>query len=83
MDTRVIKLDNNLVYSIIYTVAINDDRYLFLVNVDDEKDIKIRKIVMRNSVEYLEYLEDNEEFEKVMLEFKSSFNKKEKIENEE
>lgn len=50
-------------------VVINDKKYVFLVNKNDEKDFIINKIVTENNKEYYEGLSGKEEYEIALLSF--------------
>lgn len=51
------------------TVEVNNNKYVYLVSTNDDKDFLINKIVVDNGKEYYEGLESNEEFQIVLLNF--------------
>ena len=51
------------------TIMINDNKYVYLVNKNDDKDFIINKIVVENEKEYYEGLSSNEEFQIALLTF--------------
>ena len=79
MNIDVITLENKLNYMVIDTILNENDKYLVLVNKDDEQDIVIRKIKVKEDKEYLIKLDNEDEFEEVM----SIFYDKHKGENNE
>lgn len=50
-------------------VVINDKKYVFLVNKNDEKDFIINKIITENNKEYYEGLSSKEEYQIALLSF--------------
>ena len=66
MDIDVITLDNNLNYMVIDTILNESNKYLVLVNTNDEQDIVIRKVIVKENREYLIKLDNEDEFEEVM-----------------
>ena len=80
MDIDVITLENNLNYLVLDTILNENNKYLVLVNKDDEKDIVIRKVIKKDNREYLIKLDTEDEFEEVMSIF---YDKHEGDKNEE
>lgn len=79
MDIDIITLDNNLKYMVIDTILNENNKYLVLINNEDEQDIVIRKVIKKEDREYLIKLDSEDEFEEVM----SIFYDKHKGENNE
>lgn len=75
IDVNVITLEDNLEYMIINTIVKNNNKYVFLANVDDEKKICIRKVISEDGKDYLEKLDSDEEFAEVLTEFNDKYNK--------
>ncbi len=75
IDVNVITLEDNLEYMIINTIVKNNNKYVFLANVDDEKKICIRKVISEDGKEYLVKLDSDEEFAEVLTEFNDKYNK--------
>lgn len=69
MEVDVIKLENNLEYAIFDTIQNGDNKYLFLGNLQDASDLKVRKVVKKEEREYLRKLDDKLELEEVMTLF--------------
>lgn len=70
MDVNVIALDG-IEYLIIDALEIDDNKYLILANEKDDLDMCIRKVIIEDGKEFLDKLEDEEEFEKVMTSFEA------------
>ena len=66
MNIDVITLENNLNYLVVDTLLNENNKYLVLVNKDDEQDIAIRKVIKKEDREYLITLYTEDEFEEVM-----------------
>jgi len=81
VEVNVITLENGKDYLIVEALEVNNNRYLFLVNEDDEQDSCIRKVITENNEEYLIKLDDKEEYENVMTTFNEKIMRKEE-ENE-
>lgn len=62
-------LDDGIEYYIYDTKIINDIEYTLFVNVNDEEDICFRKTIIENGEKYFIGLDDEKEFEKVILYF--------------
>ncbi len=75
IDVNVITLEDNLEYMIINTIVKNNNKYVFLANVDDEKKLCIRKVISEDGKEYLVKLDSDEEFAEVLTEFNDKYNK--------
>ena len=67
-------LDDNIEYLILSDVEVDDNKYTLFSNIDDEKDIKIRKSIINNGDEYYVGLDSQGEFEKVILAFDKKLN---------
>lgn len=61
MNYEIVKLENGINYLILNEQVIDDDKYLYLVNVNDEDDFAIRKEEGEDLVGLTE-----EEFDKVI-----------------
>lgn len=75
IDVNVITLEDNLEYMIINTIVKNNNKYVFLANVDDEKKLCIRKVISEDGKDYLVKLDSDEEFAEVLTEFNDKYNK--------
>lgn len=69
MDINVITLDNGKDYLIIDALEIESDRYLLLANEKDDRDLCVRKVVVEDGKEFLDVLDSEDEFDKVMTVF--------------
>ena len=75
-----ITLENNIDYAVVDTLVVDNNKYLFLVNENNEKDIVVRKVIKKADKEFVTKLDTNEEFESLMNEF---LNKHKKENNDE
>ena len=67
---------NGKEYAIIENVCYNNNDYVYLINLEDEKDILVRKVVIENNENYYCTLDSVEELDNVMLEIHKKLNKK-------
>ena len=56
---------NNIKYEIVMEKTLNDKTYLYLTNINDDKDMLIRKYT-HDSKEILKPLDNDKEFEEAM-----------------
>lgn len=69
-ELEIIKLEeNNETYAIIDEIVDDDITYVYLTNIKDKNDIRIRRVIKENGKEYLEELDNNTEFDKALLLF--------------
>ncbi len=68
IELEQITLENGVTYA----VAKEIDNYVYLVNPQNELDFCIRKNVARDGNEYLESLDNEEEFQRALLILKES-----------
>lgn len=68
MQTRMLKLDNQD-YLITNEIVLDNIKYYLLINLSNPEDIIIRKEVEDNGERYIEPLDNDEEFDKVSVEF--------------
>lgn len=69
MEVNVITLENGHDYMIVDAIEINNDKYLFLANEDNDIDMCIRKVILKDGKDYLIKLDNDEEFDEVMTAF--------------
>lgn len=62
---RVIEFDGKEYYEV-SNVTYKGNKYSYIVNTKDEKDMCIRKNVIEDGEEYFETLDSNEEFDEVL-----------------
>ena len=67
-EVKVIDLKDGT-YIISDEISINGIRYVFLTNEKDMLDFCIRKVVINNNEEYIDYLDTDEEFDAAMQAF--------------
>lgn len=60
---------NDIEYMIIETIQMDNNSYAMLVNINDENDFFIRKIIIKDGKEYFSALSGREEFEKLLVKF--------------
>ncbi len=61
---------NNKQYLIMQELTIDKTTYVYLQNKDEEKDIIIQKITIKDDKEYLTNLENEEEYKKALMAIK-------------
>lgn len=67
-EVKVIDLEDGT-YIISDEISINGIKYVFLTNEKDMLDFCIRKVVINNNEEYIDYLDTDEEFDAAMQAF--------------
>lgn len=68
-------LENNKEYLILNEIKNGSDKYIYLVNTEDQKDFCIRKSLVNSEKEVLIGLKDEEEFRKALLLFNKNLKK--------
>lgn len=63
---NIVTLENGIDYDVILTIEDGNKNYIVLSNVSDHNDIAIRRILENDDKEYLEKLDSEEEFEKII-----------------
>ena len=66
---KSIVLDDGIEYLIYDTEMIDDKIYTLFVNISDDSDICFRKTILKNNEEFFVGLDDDTEFEKILLHF--------------
>ena len=74
MEYNVITLEDNKEYMEIGKLTHNNNTYILLSKVDSEDSYCIRKIVMKDNKQYIIGLDDEKEFDDVLLEFAKKLN---------
>ena len=69
MELEFVKLENGIDYAIIETLIVNNNKYFILANENDEEDVTIRKVIIEDGKECMIKLDNEEEFNNVMLAF--------------
>lgn len=67
-EVKVIDLEDGT-YIISDEISVNGIKYVFLTNEKDMLDFCIRKVVINNNEEYIDYLDTDEEFDAAMQAF--------------
>ncbi len=68
-----ITLEDGLTYAVVDEIKINNITYVYLSNINNSEDFCIRKIIIENNKEYLQGLNNKEEFEKAILTFSQKY----------
>lgn len=71
VDTIV--LDNGIEYVIVDKKVIDNTEYTLFSNIDHEEDICFRKTTTKDGKKYFSYLDDDDEFNKVVTEFAKEY----------
>ena len=72
-DVKYITIDG-IDFIIVDEIIINNIKYVFLVSEKESSDLRIKKVNIINSEEYLVKLNDEEEFKKALEEFNKKNN---------
>ncbi|MEG0026202.1 MAG: hypothetical protein RR703_02640 [Bacilli bacterium] len=70
MELSCVTLENGLLYGIVDTININNNCYVFLSNINDDKDFCIRQRVVLDQETFLIGLTGDNLFDDVMAAFK-------------
>lgn len=73
MEVNVITLENENEYIIIDTIEFNNNKYLFLSNKEDETDMCVRKVLIKEEKEYLVKLDSENELEEILNKFSQKY----------
>ena len=74
---NTITLEDGIKYVIIDTLKIDNNKYIFLSNINDENDMCIRKVVVKeDNQEYLVLLDSEEEFNEVMQRYNQKYERR-------
>lgn len=69
LEVNIIKLEDGIDYVIVDAIQTEENKYLFLANKLDETDVCIRKIIKKDTKEYLIKLDNDDEFEDILTLF--------------
>lgn len=78
-DINVVTLEDGIEYAIIDEIELEDKKYLYLSNINNDSDICIRKVVTIGDEEFIIGLSDENEFELALTTFTK--NHKDLVEN--
>lgn len=70
---KSIVLEDGIEYLIYDDENIDNNKYTLFVNIIDDSDICFRKTIIKNNEEFYVGLDDDSEFEKVLLHFTKKF----------
>jgi len=70
---KSIVLEDGIEYYVLTEIMVDENKYFYLVNVNDEKDICVRKQEIENGIEYLVTLDSTEELSKVLEKYKEKY----------
>ena len=69
IDVYTMNLENGQKYIILDTIVKNNNNYLIFVNDNNDKDLRIRKVIMENNQEMVVKLDSDEEVKDILNEF--------------
>ena len=65
LKNKIVKLENNKEYFVLETLIDNNINYMLLLNLVDDKKIKIVKMILDNGEEYFVEITDDKEWSNV------------------
>ena len=71
---NVVTLEDGIEYGVIDEITLEDNKYVFLANINNESDVCFRKIIIRENQEYIVGLENEKEFELALAAFAKKHN---------
>lgn len=74
-EIKTVTLEDNITYAIIDVIENNQQRYVYLTNIDDDTDFCIRKLVKEDNEELLIGLNNEEEFKTALAIFQNKHDK--------
>lgn len=83
LKNKIVKLENNKEYFVLETLIDNNINYMLLLNLVDDKEIKIVKMILDNGEEYFAEITDDKELTSLKSRFKDILDEQKKkiIEN--
>ncbi len=83
LKNKIVKLENNKEYFVLETLIDNNINYMLLLNLVDDKEIKIVKMILDNGEEYFVEIIDDKELTSLKSRFKDILDEQKKkiIEN--
>lgn len=83
LKNKIVKLENNKEYFVLETLIDNNINYMLLLNLVDDKEIKIVKMILDNDEEYFVEIIDDKELTSLKSRFKDILDEQKKkiIEN--
>ena len=70
LKNKIVKLENNKEYFVLETLIDNNINYMLLLNLVDDKEIKIVKMILDNGEEYFVEITDDKELTSLKSRFK-------------
>lgn len=74
MEIESIILDDGREYFIVDNVTIDNVTYVLFLDTENDKEIRIRKLVMMNNEEFYVGINDDDEIKKVIIAFDKKMN---------
>ena len=68
-EVEIVTLENNQDFLIIDEIQVDDIKYVYLSNVNDEKDLCVRKVIKKDGKDIITKLSSDEELDKALLIF--------------
>ena len=83
LKNKIVKLENNKEYFVLETLIDNNINYMLLLNLVDDKEIKIVRMILDNGEEYFVEITDDKELTSLKSRFKDILDEQKKkiIEN--
>jgi len=67
--TNVITLEDGIEYAVIDEIKHDNNRYIYLTNINNYEDFCIRKILLEGTEEFIVGLDDDKEFDLALMLF--------------
>lgn len=68
-EINIVVLEDGLEYAVIDEIKHNDNKYIYLTNVNDVEDFCIRKIIVEETQKFIVGLDDDKEFDLALMLF--------------
>ena len=78
LKNKIVKLENNKEYFVLETLIDNNINYMLLLNLVDDKEIKIVKMILDNGEEYFVEITDDKELTSLKSRFKDILDEQKK-----
>ena len=78
LKNKIVKLENNKEYFVLETLIDNNINYMLLLNLVDDKEIKIVKMILDNGEEYFVEIIDDKELTSLKSRFKDILDEQKK-----
>lgn len=67
--TNVVTLEDGIEYAVIDEIKHENNRYIYLTNINDYEDFCIRKIIVEDNEQFIIGLDDDKEFDLALMLF--------------